>query len=56
MTRSAADGRIERTNPLNRIGRNMNPIPFVMLCLFLIVNPALAQQPSADVARRAAAG
>jgi len=24
----------------------MNPIPFVMLCLFLIVNPAVAQQPS----------
>jgi hypothetical protein len=24
----------------------MNPIPFVMLCLFLIANPALAQQPS----------
>jgi hypothetical protein len=32
--------------PTNRIGRNMNPIAFVMLCLFLIVNPALAQ-PSA---------
>ncbi len=32
--------------PANRIGRNMNPIPFVMLGLFLIVNPALAQQPS----------
>ena len=25
---------------------HMNPIPFVMLCLFLMVNPALAQQPS----------
>jgi hypothetical protein len=33
--------------PTNRIGRNMNPIPFVMLCFLLIVNPALAQQPSA---------
>jgi hypothetical protein len=47
MTRGTADGRIERVNPLNRIGRNMNPIPFAMFCLFLIVNPALAQQPSA---------
>ena len=47
MTRSAADGRIERTNPLNRIGRNMYPIQFVMLCLFLTINPASAQQPSA---------
>jgi hypothetical protein len=25
----------------------MNPFPFVMLCLFLSVHPALAQQPSA---------
>ena len=47
MTRSVADGRIERANPLNRIGRNMYPIRFVMLCLFLSANPALAQQPSA---------
>ena len=47
MTRSAVDGWIERENPLNRIGRNMYPIRFVMLCLFLTVNPALAQQPSA---------
>ena len=47
MTKRAADGGIERANPLNRIGRNMNPVPFAMLCLFLIVSPALAQQPSA---------
>jgi hypothetical protein len=26
----------------------MNPIPFVMLCFLLIMNPALAQQPSAQ--------
>jgi len=38
-------GAIEE-QPTNRIGRYMNPIPLVMLCLFLIVNPALAQQPS----------
>jgi hypothetical protein len=25
----------------------MNPIPFAMFCLFLVVDPALAQQPSA---------
>ena len=25
----------------------MNPVPFAMFCLFLIVNPALAQQPPA---------
>jgi len=47
VDRSAADGRIERVNPLNRIARDMKPFPLVMLCLFLMVDPALAQQPSA---------
>src|SRR5258708_37806847 len=46
MTRGTADGRIERANPLNRIGRNMNPFPLVMLCLCLSLSPAFAQQPS----------
>jgi hypothetical protein len=45
MKRSAADAGIERVNPLKRIGRKMNPIPFAMFCFFLIVNPALAQHP-----------
>ena len=34
----------------------MNPIPFVMLCLFLIVNPALAQQPSQQPSATTSAG
>ena len=47
-TRGGDENNHERTG-------NTNPIPFVVLCLFLIVNPALAQQPSNDV-RRAAVG
>jgi hypothetical protein len=42
--------------PANRIGRNMNPISFVMLGLFLIVNPALAQQPSQQLPATTSAG
>jgi hypothetical protein len=41
----AADGGIERADPLNRIGQDMKSVAFVMI--FLFVNPALAQQPSA---------
>ena len=34
----------------------MNPIPLVMLCLFLIMNPALAQQPSQQPPATTSAG
>ena len=34
----------------------MNPIPFVMICLFLIPNPALAQQPSQQPSATTPAG
>jgi len=37
---------VKRTGADGRIERNTNPGPFVVVCLFLLVNSALAQQPS----------
>ena len=54
MTRSAADGGIERVDPLNRIGQDMKPVAFVMICL--LRESGLGATAFGKAARRAAAG
>jgi hypothetical protein len=44
MKKSATEGWVGRANSLNLSRRGTNLLPFAMLCLFLIVDPALAQQ------------